>query len=59
MASIESGVRMSDVMSGVVVKVRLTGVRVFRFRLWLGLAIVKLGVRVIGAEPDVGVFDAD
>ena len=33
------------------INVRLT--RRFRFRIWLGLAVMRLGVRILGATPEV------
>lgn len=34
-------------------KVRLTGVRTFKLRFWIGMRLIKLGVRVIGCGIEI------
>ena len=46
-------VPMREVTKRLGVEVVVTGVRVFRARLWLGAMLFKLGARVIGCEITV------
>ncbi len=46
-------VPLSKVMSSVTVKVTVTGVRVFKLRLWTGALLIKLAAIVIGCSSVV------
>lgn len=48
MASSEMKMPISRAMSFLVINVKLTGVRGWRVRVWLGLKLMTLAARVIG-----------
>lgn len=57
MASADMNVPMSDVMKQCTVNVRLTGVRVWRVRLWIGCKLIKLASLVMGCGIRMDVPD--
>jgi hypothetical protein len=44
---------MRDIVKGLTVTVRITGTRVFKFRMWLGSKLLRLAAIVIGIGCDV------
>lgn len=44
---------MRDVVSQLTLQVDVTGVRVARVRMWLGMRLLKLAVRVLGCGMEV------
>jgi hypothetical protein len=50
-------ISMGDIMAGqtIEVEIRITGIRWFKFRFWLGTRILKLAARVIGCGIEIKV----
>jgi hypothetical protein len=48
-------VNASDVMKRLTLEVNITGVRVLRARLWLGMRLMRLAVWVMGCDLDMKV----
>ena len=44
---------IGKVMRGVTIKIKIKGIRIFKFRLWLGCQIMKLGAFVIGMPIEI------
>lgn len=50
-------VDMAEVMSGLTMQVQVTGVRMLRVRLWLGLRVLKLAAMIMGCGIAVSLDD--
>lgn len=48
-------VPISSAMRDVRVKVTMTGLAMFRFRLWLGAELIRIGARVAGCRCDIAI----
>ena len=46
-------VNIGKVMREVTIKIKIKGVRIFKFRLWLGCRIMKIGAFVIGMPIEI------
>jgi hypothetical protein len=48
-------ISIGDIMAGqtIEVEIRITGIRWFKFRFWLGTRLLKLAARVIGCGIEI------
>jgi hypothetical protein len=53
----EVNVPMSEVMSGLTLNVRITGMKIAKVRLWLGVQLLKLATLVMGCGIGVSLDD--
>lgn len=53
----EARVHMPDVMSGLTMQVRITGMAIMKLRLWLGLQTLKLAARIMGCGIEISLDD--
>ena len=49
----ESAVHMKDLAKDVTMNLKLKGVKMFCFRLWLGLQFIKIGAWISGVGIDI------
>ena len=48
-------VSMSDVASGLTAQLKISGMRRWRVRLWIGEQLIRLGVRVMGMRCSMAI----
>lgn len=53
----EVNVPMSEVMSGLTLNVRITGMKITKARLWLGEQLLKLAALVMGCGIEISLED--